>query len=314
VSTIGWIILLVLGLPIIGLLAWLILAASFVRVPSGSLGLVMIKGQATDKTLPPGGHFVPALRRHMIEEYPSVELAYRAGPEDAGKAERNRSSAPLQATLGDRKTSELNESGPPLQVTLGDRTTAILSMTVRFRLTPEQLRLVHERFGPKGFFGIVRDESSRAVITTLGATEVGIDSLFGPARGKCEELLRSAADSALAADGIELTSLLLGPVDLGRTGEVIQATVRARYELEREQAEAATRMARALNDADLQQHMTSSSDDAWRYRETDLWRDLVQRTNDLQVALRAGPGQAPIGVTTVDQPLTDDQSGSVPPQ
>ena len=132
-STIGWIILLVLGLPIIGLLAWLILAASFVRVPSGSLGLVMIKGQATDKTLPPGGHFVPALRRHMIEEYPSVELAYRAGPEDAGKAERNRSSAPLQATLGDRKTSELNESGPPLQVTLGDRTTAILSMTVRFR-------------------------------------------------------------------------------------------------------------------------------------------------------------------------------------
>jgi hypothetical protein len=66
-------------LPIIGLLAWLLLAASFVRVPSGSLGLVMIKGKATDKALPPGGHFVPALRRQMIEEYPSVELAYRAG-------------------------------------------------------------------------------------------------------------------------------------------------------------------------------------------------------------------------------------------
>jgi hypothetical protein len=88
VSTIGWIILLVLGLPIIGLLAWLILAASFVRVPSGSLGLVMIKGQATDKTLPPGGHFVPALRRHMIEEYPSVELAYRAGNSPTGPGRR----------------------------------------------------------------------------------------------------------------------------------------------------------------------------------------------------------------------------------
>jgi regulator of protease activity HflC (stomatin/prohibitin superfamily) len=294
-STIGWIILLVLVLPIIGLLGWLFLAASFVRVPSGSQGLVMIKGQATDKTLPPGAHFVPALRRHMIEEYPSVELAYRAGgPDDTGKP-------------------ELNQSGPPLQVTLGDRTTAVLSVTVRFRLIPERLRLVHERFGPKGFFGIVRDESSRAVITTLGATETGIDNLFGADREKCEERLRAAADSALAADGIELTSLLLGPVDLGRTGEVIAATVRARYELEREQAEAATRMARALNDADLQQHMTSSSDGAWRYRETDLWRDLVQRTNDLQVALRAGPGQAPVGVT-VDQPLTDDQSGSVTPQ
>jgi len=296
VSTIGWIIVLILVLPMIGLLIWVFLAASFVRVPSGSLGLVMIKGQATDQALPPGPHFVPALRRHMIEEYPSVELAYRAGgPDDTGKP-------------------ELNQSGPPLQVTLGDRTTAVMSLTVRFRLIPEQLRLVHERFGPKGFFGIVRDESSRALITTLGAPEVGIDGLFGPARGELEERLTGAAGAALAAEGIELTSLLLGPVDLGRTGEVIAATVRARYELEREQAEAATRLARALNDADLQQHMTSSSDGAWRYRETDLWRDLVQRTEALQVALRAGPGQAPTGVSTVDQPLTDDQTGSVTPQ
>ena len=295
-STIGWIILLVLLIPIIGLLVWLFLAASFVRVPSGSLGLVMIKGQATDKALPPGGHFVPALRRYMIEEYPSVELAYRAGgPDDTGKP-------------------DLNESGPPLQITLGDRTTAVLCLTVRFRLIPEQLRLVHERFGPRGFFGIVRDETSRAVISTLGAAEVGIDNLFGVDRERCEELLRSAVTTALAADGIELRSLLLGPVDLGRTGEVIAATVRARYELEREQAEAATRMARALNDADLQHHMTTASDAAWRYRETDLWRDLVQRTNDLQIALRAGPGQAPGAVTAVDQPLIDDQTGSVNPQ
>ena len=231
--------MLILVLPIIGLLAWLFLAASFVRVPSGSLGLVMIRGMATDKALPPGPHFVPALRRHMIEEYPSVELAYRAGgSDDSGKP-------------------ELNESGPPLRVTLGDRTTAALAVTVRFRLVTEQLRLVHERFGPKGVFGIVRDETSRAVITTLGAPEIGIDSLFGPQRGDCEELVRSAAATALGAEGIELTSLLLGVVDLGRTGEVIQATVRARYELEREQAEAATRLARALNDADLQQHIAS---------------------------------------------------------
>ena|GEM_PF-1582766 len=286
-SVIGWIIILVVILPIIGVLIWLLLAASFVRVPSGSLGLLMVKGRATDKTLLPGAHFVAALRRHMIEEYPSVELAYRAGgPDDPGKP-------------------ELNQSGPPLTVTLGDRTTAVLSLTVRFRLLPEQLRLVHERFGPKGFFGIVRDETSRAVIATLGAPETGIDSLFGPQRGECEERLRAAITTALAKDGIELTSLLLGPVDLGRTGEVIQATVRARYELEREQAEAATRTARALNDAELQQHLTASSDGAWRYRETDLWRELVQRTEALSVALRAGPGAPGVGISAIDQPLID---------
>ena len=85
-----------------------------------------------------------------------------------------------------------------------------------------------------------------------------------------------------------------------QTGEVIAATVRAHYELEREQAEAATRLARALNDAKLQDQMTSSVDDAWRYRETDLWRELVQRTEALQVALRA-PRQVHDAVLGVDK-------------
>ncbi len=292
-SAVAWIVLVVFVLPLIFLLGWALLRSSFVRVPSGNLGLVMIKGRATDKALPPGPHFVPALRRHMIEEYPSVELAYRAGgPDDPGKP-------------------EFNQSGPPLQVTLGDRTTAVVSLTVRFRLIPEQLKLVHERFGPKGIFGIVRDETSRAVITTLGAHETRIDNLFGPALRESEERLRKELNPVLGAEGIELTSLLLGPVDLGQTGEVIAATVRAHYELEREQAEAATRMARALNDAKLQDQMTSPSDDAWRYRETDLWRELVQRTEALQVALRAGPG-APGQLGAIVEPaLVDDASAPV---
>ena len=83
----------------------------------------------------------------------------------------------------------------------------------------------------------------------------------------------------------------------GRTGEVIQATLRARHELEREQAEAPTRLARASNDADLQQNLTLSNEDAWRYRETDLWGELVQRTQALQIAVRgAGPGV--VGIST----------------
>ena len=57
-STLAWIILLILILPAIGLLVWVILAASLVRVPSGSLGLVMSRGKATDRSLLPGGHFV----------------------------------------------------------------------------------------------------------------------------------------------------------------------------------------------------------------------------------------------------------------
>ena len=138
-STVAWIIVLVVAIPMIGALVWLVLSASLVKVPSGSLGLLMVKGRATDTALLPGPHFVPALRRKMVEIYPSVELTYRAG-------------GPATAD-GDA----LERSGPPLEVTLGDRTRATVPYTVRFKLVPDKLRQVHERFGPNGVFGIVRD-------------------------------------------------------------------------------------------------------------------------------------------------------------
>ncbi len=304
-STIGWVIVLILVIPIIGVLVWAVVVASVVRVPSGSIGLLMVKGRATDTTLLPGGHFVPALRRRLVEEYPSVELAYRAGgPDDTSD------DAPTSARSG--REAALERSGPPLPVTLGDRTTATVAYTVRFRLLPGQLRQVHERFGPAGVFGIVRDESSRAVTGALGDPSIGVDSLIGSARQACERQLTVAVGDVLQADGIEVTAFLLGAVDLGRTGEVIQATLRARLEMEREQAEAATRLARARNDADLQQHLTPG-DDAWRYRETDLWRELVQRTDALSVALRTGPDAAGGGGTTPAE-SADDGSQSADPE
>jgi regulator of protease activity HflC (stomatin/prohibitin superfamily) len=304
-STIAWIILLVLVIPMIGFLIFIIIVASLVRVPSGTLGLVMVKGRATDRALLPGAHFLPAIRRRMVEEYPSIELAYRAGIQADTQETRSELSGPFERSGPANRFKHLDQSGPPLTVALGDRSTATISLTTRFQLNPDRLRTVHERFGPNGIFGIVRDESSRAVMNTLGDPEFSIDSLFGSARQATEERLAAAVGEALEADGINVTALVLGTVDLGRTGEVIQATVRARHELEREQAEAATRLARALNDADLQQKMTTSGEAAWRYRETDLWRDLVQRTEALSVALRAGPGSAPGGFSVIDEQNTD---------
>jgi len=125
VNTVGWIIVLVVAVPTIGLLLWMAIGASLVRVPSGSLGLLMLKGRASDTDLLPGSHFVPALRRRAVEIYPSVELSYRAGGPPVADG------------------SVLERSGPALEVTLGDRTRAAVSYTVRFRLVPEQLRHVH---------------------------------------------------------------------------------------------------------------------------------------------------------------------------
>jgi regulator of protease activity HflC (stomatin/prohibitin superfamily) len=293
-SVIAWIIVLVIVLPMIGLLAWVVLSASFVRIRSGRLGLLLVRGKATDTTLPPGSHFVFAFRRRMVEEYPSVELTYRAGAAE------------------DAPGSDLERSGPALRVALGDRATATVPYTVRFRLLPDTLRGVHERFGPEGIFGIVRDESSRAITSALGDPSVTVEDMFGPAREKCQDTVGAAVDAALQEAGIELTGFLLGAVDLGRTGDVIQATMRARHELDQEQAEAATRLARAANDADLQLRVTSSSSEAWRYRESELLRDILQRTEALQVAVHGAglgggvPGTGGSQAQPQVQPQTDE--------
>ena len=286
-STIAWIILAVIVLPMIGLLVWVVLSASIVRIGPGRLGLLLVRGRATDHALLPGAHFVFALRRRMVVEYPSVELTYRAG-----EAEK---------TPG----TDLERSGPALQLTLGDRTMATVPYAVRFRLQVDELRRVHERFGPDGIYGIVRDQSSRSIITSMGDPSVSVDDLFGPAREKCQEGVAAAVEAVLRDVGIEMAGFLLGAVDLGRTGEVIQATARARHELDQEQAEATTRVARAVNDADLQSRVTTAGE-AWRYRENDLLLDIAQRTEALQVALY-GAGVTGIGYGTPTEPGGDEQ-------
>jgi len=266
-STIAWIILLVLLIPIIGVLVFVIIMASLIRIPSGTLGLVMVRGRATDPALLPGRYFLPPLRGRMVEEYPSTELAYRAGGQDNTEDTRPDRAGAFARSGPANRFQHLDQSGPLVTVTLGDKATATVCVTVRFVLLPQQLRLVHDRFGPNGIFGVVRDETSRAVRNTLADPGFGVESLFGTARATCQDALSVAVGKALETDGIKVTAFVLGAVDLGRTGEVIQATVRARHELEREQAEAAARLARALNDTDLQTKLTSTEGAAWPYRK-----------------------------------------------
>ena len=296
-STAAVVILLVLLIPMLGILAWMVIAASVIKVPAGALGLVLKNGRATDHSLTPGRHWVPLLRKTMVVEYPSVEMAYRAG-EDASSA-----------------VSELDRTGPSLSCALGDRALADVAYTVRYAIIPERLRTVHERFGPQGVHGLVRDESGRAISRALSDPAVTVDALFGRARSDTETRLAEAVTAALEEHGIRVAGFVLGPVDLGRTGEVIQATVRAGFELALEEAEAATRIAQAQNDGRLAEEITTAREDAWRYRETDLWRDLVQRSDGVQLGRRRpgyGPGR--LGLTVrEDTPTNDPAAGQSTP-
>ena len=281
----GWLILLVVAALVVTLVVWVLFDDAVARVESGQLGLVLLYGKATDKVLPPGPHLVLAFRRRMIEIYPSLELAYRAG-------------GPAGATPA------LEREGPALHAVLGDRTAVVVSYTVRFRLDESALRSVHERFGPQGIWSAAGDVSGRAVRAVLAEQGREVDELFGEARRALEEDLGAAVGEALAADGLTLVLFVLGDVDLGRTGEVIQGAARARFGLAQEEAEAATRVARARNDAKVESVIGGiPMDSALRYREVDAWHDvaltLVQRRAMLPGALGRpedggpAPDQAP---------------------
>ncbi len=279
----GWIIFLAIAVPLIAVLGWLALDESFVRIEPGQLGLLLIKGKATDQALEPGPHWVPALRRRMVQPYPSCEMSYRAGGDDAS-------------------TSELERSGPPLRAVLADRFVAVVPYTIRFRLDVNGLRTVHERFGPEGIWAAVRDLSDAAIRRTLAGTEV--EDLFGERRESIGQLLSEAVGERLASAGIVLTMFELGAVDLGRTGEVIEATARARFELAREEAEADLRVARARIDSALAPFAGGGGELAMRYREVDSWRELARGAN---VIVPVPPRKPAADVRTESSEATADE-------
>lgn len=267
-STGAKVVLVIIVVPILATFLWALLRQSIVVIPTGSLGLLVIRGKPTDRVLLPGPHWVPALRKRIAVQYPSIEMSFRA------------TDAPGAAHAGPTEAF-----GPALRVTLGDRAEAVVGYTVRFRLDPERLRSVHDRFGPDGIWAVCRDDSGRAIVGELADPTISLEDLFGGARADLEARLERVVSAALGSDGMVLTSFSLGSVDLGRTGQVIQAVVRARLELEREEAESAMRMARARHDADLAPQLAAVGEAALRYRQTDLWRDLIGRSEAVALAL-----------------------------
>ena len=171
---------------------------------------------------------------------------------------------------------------------------------------------MHERFGPEGFWNAVRDVSGRALRHRLGESDVGVDDLFGDRRNALEAQIGEVVKEALNDDGMIVTMFMIGDVDLGRTGDVIQSTVRARLELEREQAESAVRMARAKIDAELEPYLATLSDAALRYREVDVWRDLVHSQPERALPAPGRPMMTWANAELPEQPASAEPAAAEP--
>ncbi len=105
--------------------------------------------------------------------------------------------------------------------------------------------------------------------------------MLGDGYGELERRVAAALTDALAEVGFELKMFSLREIDLGVTGEIVQDTIRAGAELEREQAYAAVRRARIDNDNVLLAEVGGLDHElVLRYRQVDAWRDLIERWGD----------------------------------
>jgi len=249
--------ILVIALLAIG--AWVLLLATSVVVEPGTLALLLKRGKATSRALAPGRHFMQPWRKAMMQVYPSRELALVAGG----------------AGTGDPR---VDATDAPLRLHLGDKTFAEVSYTVRCRLDIAKLKSVHEQFGPEGIWSALRDTARRSLISEAGTPDVSIDDVFGDRYAALEKRLATALGTALGEIGFELTMFSLREIDLGETGEVIQATLRAGAELEREQALTQVRKARLENDASMNELLDDVDADVMlRYRQIEALAQILER-------------------------------------
>ena len=269
----------------LGVVLWALLQDAFINIKPGEIGLVINRGRPADKGLPPGVHFALRFGR-VIEIYPSVEMAYLTLPES------DRASTP---------ESMLTFVDPPLPVSLGDKTAAVVQYTVRVRLTSPGLPMIHTRFGPAGLKSAIRDESRSVIVEALGDEETSAANVVGAARESIEQKISAALGARLEACGFEMRMFTLRHVDLGATGEVIQATLRASQELERERARGAVRALRAEQEAQVHAALADTLDTATlEYLRVQATRDLIERWDGKLLSPAAsggafpGEGEAPL--------------------
>ena len=88
----------------------------------------------------------------------------------------------------------------------------------------------------------------------------------------------------------------LREIDLGETGEIIQSTLRADAELEREQAMVKVRQARLENDTAMGELAAGIDGDVLlRYRQLESWRDILARWDGDQAIPVGAVGAARVG-------------------
>jgi regulator of protease activity HflC (stomatin/prohibitin superfamily) len=287
---VGLVVFLVILVVVIALLAAIVVSAGYKRIESGDLGLVLVRGKPTKRTLAPGVHIVRPLGRELIVTYPANEMSFRA------------------TSVATAPDTELDFADAPVQVVLSDRTMGTVGFTLRFRLDPDRLGDIHTNVGAAGIKPLVRDVSARAVGEALRDDGITAADLFGSRRSALESRIESHLREVLGTHGLVVTMFSLREIDLGRLGQIIQEAVAAGAELEREAAVAEVRSLRAHNEVALDDVVRHASPALLRYLQIDASRRFTDkwdgRTTTLpeRAADPVGPPPIPAAPVVVEVP------------
>ena len=286
-STIAIVVLVVLVIPVIGFVIWQILDEARVRIDSGTVGLVIARGAATERVLEPGVHYLRPYRQQLVQRYPLRELTY--------------------LTVDDETQEPSDFTDRPLQLHLGDRTAATVRYTIRFRVRPDDLRAIHERVGPEGIKSAIRDRSRQVLLDTFVEPDLDYLDAFAERRTALQSRAGAAMEAALRATASTSRLFSLRDVDLGEVGEMLQDVVRRRAELDREEAAASVRRARVRNDADANAEIAAGlTDEVLRYRQIELGRELAERWD--------GHGPLPGAIGGLARSAAAAAAGTPPPE
>jgi regulator of protease activity HflC (stomatin/prohibitin superfamily) len=213
------IIFAVVAVPMLAFLGWVLWRRWSVVVGSRQAGLVIRRGRATATTLPTGIHFA-APWNQTVEIYPDYEMTYMTVPPDRLTAEG---------------TADADFADPPFGVIDGDRASGEICYTLRFTVIRGELKQIHERFGPQGIKGIIRDESRRTIQTAFAEENYRLADLVSPSRAALESALSERIKERLAVNGFSLVFFSLQEPDLRELGQSLREQVTAREELALEQ-------------------------------------------------------------------------------
>jgi regulator of protease activity HflC (stomatin/prohibitin superfamily) len=194
------------ALPLLAFMAWILMSHWTVRIGHRQAGLVIRRGRATTKTLSAGTHFLPPFLG-IVEAYPDVEMTYMTIA-DAGAAAEGR--------------GDFDFVDPPFGVVDRAAAGAGVFYTVRFRIERRELKQIHERFGPGGIKGIIRDESRRIIQDAFADGSYSIADLAGNRRADLERAIHDRIKDTLAVNGFELTLFTLQEPDLRDLGEAFR--------------------------------------------------------------------------------------------